>query len=319
MNTKLVTTYFPSHYNPPFWGKRSRDRWYAYSIISICGLGADTICYTDDRDNSYEFICDVKERHNLSNLTIKKFDLESSPFHERIYNIRLNNGEIYNNEFHPFYTLPIAIYWLKWHFLNLEYKDDTYLYWIDAGLSTGGLFPYIYNPYKDESGFKTKYHETGNHQEHAFKEFIFDKVFTSETMNRINTFVGDKILCVCRQDVMDNDYKLLEQKIQEPFSELVIQSNKFPVGAMFGGNTPYLKQYINIFHELAERILNRPEKDYLCTEQEIMGYIHVKYPEWFKDWTFNTFYHEEWDMWDPIEAEKGKLKPFHRLFTKELG
>ena len=103
---------------------------------------------------------------------------------------------------------------------------------------------------------------------------------------------------------MDNDYRLLEQKIQEPFSDKVIQSNKFPVGAMFGGNTPYLKQYINEFHEIAERILNRPEKDYLCTEQEIMGYIHVKYPEWFKDWTFNTFYHEEWDMWDPIEAEK---------------
>ena len=30
---------------------------------------------------------------------------------------------------------------------------------------------------------------------------------------------------------------------------------------MFGGNTPYLKQYINEFHEIAERILNIPEKE----------------------------------------------------------
>jgi hypothetical protein len=316
MNTKLVTTYFSAHYGPPYWGKRSRNEWYAYSLISICGLGVDTVCYTDNTDGGYDFLQSVKEKHNLNNLTIKIFDLQSSPFQDRIYKIRLNNSEKFNNEFHPFYTLPVSIYWLKWYFLNMEYEDGIYLYWIDAGLSTGAIFPYSLNPYKDEPGFKVKYKDGENHQEHAFKEFIFNKAFNLESMERINRFVEDKVLCLCRQNIMDNDYRLLEEKIQEPFSDQVIQSNKFPVGAMFGGNTLYLKQYINAFTEMANRILDRPEQDYVCTEQEIMGYIHVKHPEWFKDWTFTTFYNEESEIWDTLG---GELKPFYKFFTNSLG
>jgi hypothetical protein len=314
MVTKLVTTFYAAHYDPPFWGKRSRYEWYSYSLISICGLGADIVCYTDDEQDGYNHLLRLKEKHNLTNLTIKKYNLKDSPFHDRIYNIRMNNPELYNNEFHPFYTLPMAIYWLKWHFLNMEYEDGIYLYWIDSGLSTGAIFPYKYNLYSTEPGFYIKYHDREHHHEHAFKEFIFAKILTPEALNKINEYVEDKILCVCRQNVMDNDYRLLETQIQESFSEQVISSNKFPVGAMFGGNTPYLKQYINAFTELAERVLSLPEQNYICTEQELMGYIHVKYPEWFKDWTFTTFYHEELPIWETIKDNPEGVKPLHYLF-----
>lgn len=315
MSTKLVTTFYAAHDGPPFWGKRSRFEWYAYSIISICNLGAEVVCYTDAGDKGFNYLSNIKEKHNLTNLTIKIFDLTTSPFHDRIYRNRMNNPELYNNEFHPFYTLPMAIYWLKWHFLDLEYDETKYVYWIDAGLSTGSLFPYTLCKYKDEEGFATRY----NHdKEQEYKHFIFTGAFNPQTMEKINTFVEDKILCICRQNVMDNDYKLLESKIQEEFSSDVITSNKFPVGAMFGGKTPHLKNYIIAFNELANRILELPEQNYACTEQELMGYIHVKHPEWFKDWTFNTFYQEESSVWADLVAGGHETDSFYRFFTDPL-
>lgn len=316
MPTKLVTTFFAAHAGPPFWGKLNRFEWYAYSIISICGLGAEVVCYTDAGDKGFDYLSSIKEKHNLTNLTIKIFNLTDSPFHDRIYRNRINNPELYNNEFHPFYTLPIAIYWLKWHFLDLEYDESKYVYWIDAGLSTGSLFPYIFCKYKNEPGFETRF----NHdREQEYKHFVFDKAFNPQTMEKINVFVEDKILCMCRQDTMDNDYRLLSEKIGEDVYDDIVRSNKFPVGAMFGGKTPYLKNYITAFTELANKILNLPEQNYACTEQELMGYIHIKHPEWFKDWTFNTFYQEESSVWSGLLESNSELKSFYRFFTDPLG
>jgi hypothetical protein len=320
MSTKLVTSYYASYFGgEPYWGKQSRDEWYAYSIISICNLGAEVICYTNDDTPDYDFINNLKQKHNLDNLTIKLFNLQDSPFHTRIYNIRKNNADVYDNPLHPFYILPVSIYWLKWYFLNLEYQENIYLYWIDAGLSTGSLIPYALNKYKDEEGFASRYQGEGFVEyDHRYKHFIFDQAFNSTTMEKINTFVEDKILCLCRGYVMDNDYQLLENKIGLEFASAVIQSNQFPVAAMFGGNSSYLPLYISKFNEIAELILNLPEQDYLCTEQEIMGYIHVTYPEWFKKWEFSTFYHEESDNWEVLHNENYELKSFYKFFTDPL-
>ena len=315
MVTKLVTTFYAAHHDPPFYGKRSRFEWYAYSLISICNLGAEVVCYTDKGDKGYDYLSNIKEKHNLTNLTIKIYDLTSSPFHERIYRNRINNPELYNNEFHPFYTLPVAIYWLKWHFLNMEHKDGIYLYWIDSGLSTGSLFPYTLCKYKDEEGFPTRY---GHDPEQAYKHFIFSGAFNPTTMNKINSFVEDKILCMCRQDVMDNDYRKLGNNINEDFYDDVVRSNRFPVGAMLGGKSEHIPKYTKAFNELAEKILELPEQNYVCTEQELMGYIHVKHPEWFKDWCFNTFYQEESTIWNDLLAHDPNLKSFYRFFTDPL-
>ena len=50
-------------------------------------------------------------------------------------------------------------------------------------------------------------------------------------------------------------------------------------------------QYINKSKEVIEQIL---QVDEICTEQEIMAYINTTNREWFKNWYFDTFYHEDW-------------------------
>ncbi len=130
MNTKLVTAYYPLHQGPPFWGKQNRERWYKHSIASICGTGVPVICYTDEI--GYKEINEIKTNKKLDNLILKMYDLTTSPFHDRIYKARTEgHPEMYNNEFHPYYKMPVSIYWMKWNFLKMEHEEDTYIYWMD--------------------------------------------------------------------------------------------------------------------------------------------------------------------------------------------
>lgn len=307
MNTKLVTAYYPVHNGPPLWGKEGRHRWYKHSIASICGVGVPVICYTDEE--SYSEINEVKEQRQLDNLEIKIYDIASNPFQERIYKVRTEgNPNLYNNYLHPFYRMPFSIYWTKWIFLEMEYEPDTYLYWIDGGLSTDGIFPKRVNDYADEHGFDIRYAEMGNYYtDHEFKFHSFSKVFNPSLITKINDFVGDKILNLCRQNTTDNDFRLLEEKLSKPEVGAILNTNKFPVGAIFGGNSPYMLDYISEFKNVANQILEIG--DYVCTEQEIMGLIHTEHPEWFADWVFDEFYHEDWNI-----INDGQPTPYRTLF-----
>jgi hypothetical protein len=69
--------------------------------------------------------------------------------------------------------------------------------------------------------------------------------------------------------------------------------------------------YINKFNDTAEQILSIG--DYLCTEQEIMGHIHAEHPEWFADWVFHDFYHEDWKI-----MNDHKLSPYRELFPNNI-
>jgi hypothetical protein len=312
MKTKLVTCFYADHTGYPYWGKLNRKEWYAYSLISLCNLGCPIICYTDVL--GFDFLIDLKQKHNLNNLEVKLFYIYESPYHKDITRIRLANPEIFDNPQHPLYTLPVTIYWIKWMLLQKEYEQNIYLYWIDIGLSTGSLIPFKLNKYKNENGFQNRYLDEENHREHEFKYFIFDQVFNSNSINQINSFVDDKILNLCRGYVMDNDYKSLEKFLGEEFSSDVINSNKFPVAAMFGGQSDKLVKYIDEFDRIAQKIIISSNEDYLCTEQEIMGYIHAKHPEWFKDWNFSTFYHDESSCWEGLHNENYPLKSFYKFF-----
>jgi hypothetical protein len=310
MNTKLVTAYYPLNEGTPFWGKQNRHRWYKNSIASICNVGVPVICYTDD--NGYDEILETKISRNLDNLIIKKYEMTSSPFFERMLKIRTEgNPELYNNKSHPFYKMPFVIYWNKWVFLEMEYEPDTYIYWIDGGLSTDGVLPHRVNDYVHEPDFSTRYAGIGNYyNEHEFKFHSYNKVFNPEFINKINQFSEGKIINLCRRDTTDNDFYLLEEKLNLTKGK-IMRDNLYPVGALFGGNTPYLLDYINEFYNVSNKIL--AIGDYACTEQEIMGHIHAEYREWFKDWMFHDFYHDDWKI-----NNDQKLVPYRELFPNNI-
>jgi hypothetical protein len=310
MITKLVTAYYPIHNGPPLWGKEGRHRWYKHSIASICNTGVPVICYTDD--SSYDELLEVKNKRQLDNLVIKIYDIKSNPFQERIYKIRTEgHPEMYNNHLHPYYRMPVSIYWMKWNFLKMEYEDNAYIYWIDGGLSTDGVLPHKVNDYVSEPGFATRYAGEGDYVlDHEHKFHTFSKVFNPEFITKLNKFTDGKILNICRQGITDNNFYLLEEKLDLTKGK-IMQDDLYPVGAMFGGNSPYLLPYIDTFNHVADKILSIG--DYVCTEQEIMGHIHCENREWFADWVFNDFYHDDWKI-----TCDGKLVPYRELMPNNI-
>lgn len=306
MKNKLVTSYYGYHDGPPFWGQLNRDRWYKYSLASICEMGAETICYTDEEDKGFNQLQDIKERFNLDNLTIKIFKLENNPYQERIYNIRMNNSETYNNpDLRHFYCRSQQIYWMKYSFLEMEYEPNIKLFWIDSGLAHNGLFPSYASKYSVEEGYSSFYNAEG-YMDNEYKIYYYDKAFNPEVLNKISEFAEDKIINLYR-NTSDDNYSLFNEKLNLDTNYESI----YPIAGFFGGKSELMLEYIKKSKETIEKVLQ--VGDYLSTEQEIMGYINATNRDWFKNWKFDTFYHEDWtNIFQPDQIS------FSHFFLKDL-
>lgn len=303
--TKLVTSYYAQHWDPPFWGQQGRDRWYKYSIANICNMGVETICYTDNNKyHNHSLSCleeleKLKEEFQLDNLIIKDFPLQNNPWHQKINNIRTNNPETYNNpDVLHLYRRSSQIYWLKFKLLEMEVENDINLYWIDGGLSHEGLFPKCYSTYgEDEEAWKNRFVDEGkNWLDVEYRYFTYDKAFTPLKIEEINKWNDGKIINLVNKNSTDNDINLFKEKINYTGPS---NNNTYPVAALIGGNSNLISNYVKHAYDLIDKVLDTG--DYLSLEQEIMWYINHQYPNMFKNWEFNTFYHKDWDFYNTEE------------------
>jgi hypothetical protein len=309
MRTKLVTSYYAYHNGEPYWGQSGRDRWYKYSLACICGMGVDIVCYTDPGDLGYNQLVELKEKFQLDNLTIKIYDISTNPYQDRVYKIRMADEKRYNDSMnlHHYIRSP-QIYWMKYHFLEMENEPDINLYWIDAGLSHTGLFPPSASKYYEVEGYEDYYKDSPEgFSPHEHEYYWFDKAFNPSTIERINDFADGKIVNLYRYGTTDNNFYEFNEKIEEQLDyELV-----FVVAGFFGGNSNVMTQYLIDSKELVEKCLSTG--DYICTEQEIMTYLNAKDRGKFANFKFDTFYHEGWsNIYQP------SMKPFSYFFIKDL-
>jgi hypothetical protein len=309
MKSKLVTSYYAYHNGEPFWGQPNRERWYKYSLACIAGMGCDVVCYTDEGDLGYNQLTEIKEQFNLTNLTIKIYKLSDNPYQERVVAKRLLYPEIYNNDtIIDKFCRSNQIYWMKYDFLEKEYEADTYLYWIDSGLSHHGLFPSFSNKFSVEPDFATYY---ANHPDgyfpNEYKLYWYDKAFTPETLQRINEYSENKIVNLYR-NMSDNNFYTFNEKmnIQKDYGSI------YAVAGFFGGNSENMLNYISEAKNLINTILAL-DNDYLCTEQEIMTYVNADHRDWFKNFKFDTFYHETW-----VNLYTPDMVSFSHFFLKNL-
>lgn len=294
--TKFVTSFFANHVKSPFWGNNGREDRYLYSIKTLCNMGESLICYTDLGDLGYDTLSAFKEKNKLNNLIIKPYSLIDNPYQERVFNIRKNNPEVYDNPGSGTYSRPFQIYWLKFDFLLKEWEPDINLYWIDAGLACEGMFPPRLSPYGDEENYRNFYRGTYEGNEH--KMFTFTKAFDNTTPQRIAEFTEDKLVFLSRGGTTDCDHNEFSRVIQDKLNYLQECSKTgYPVGGFFGGNS----NHIPILVETAKRCIELVLQDnfYLCSDQEILTYFLIKFPDLTKSWIFDTFFHEGYpDLWD---------------------
>ena len=304
MRTKLVTSYYAFHNGEPFWGQYGRDRWYKYSLASICELGCEVICYTDEGELGYNIINQIKEEYKLDNLTIKIFNLIDNQYQDKVYNIRMKDPEKFNNPsiFH-YYNRSPQIYWNKFTLLENEFESNINLYWIDCGLAHTGLFPPHMSKYSEEEGYATYY--SGIEGNHLHKQYYFDKAFNPKSLERINNFSKGKIINICR-DTTHCNLSEFNQHV-----ETIDYQNIFPVGGFFGGNSNLILEYTKECKKLINNILK--DENYFCGDEEILIYINAKHREWFSNWLFDNFYHEGWKDLFP----DGTIGLYH-FFTEKL-
>lgn len=314
--TKIVTSYYPYHEGPPFWGQQNRNNRYKYSLISLCLMGVETICYTDTfRHNSIKELEQLKKDFNLNNLIIKEFPLENNPWHDRVVNIRKNlNPEKYNDvgKLH-FYHASSQAYWTKFKLLELELESDINLYWIDCGLCHSGLFSKHQSKYSKLDWDNSFVDEGKNFLEVEHRFYHYDKAFNPEKLQDINKFSEGKIITLCRHGATDNNMVDFIEKIvdKEKNPPLDLKAD-YPVGGFFGGNSVLLSEYIKHAYEIIDKVLDT--EDYLTVDQEVLWYINVQYPDMLKIFYFDTYYHQDWDFYN--KEEYGV--PFEEFFTKPL-
>ena len=139
---KIVTAIYSNLYNTELGGRDSRQGHYLNSLRSLLKMSnAIFVCYTSV--NEIDILKDffyVKNNFNENQIIFKTFDLTQCEFHQDIQRLKgLSNNVLKDRCYEIQYN---KLFWLD-SISNLEEYEK--VYWFDAGLSHGGLFPEEYS------------------------------------------------------------------------------------------------------------------------------------------------------------------------------
>lgn len=293
MRTKLVTAFYTGILGHPFYGHEafSRHERYLHSLRTLNNLNTEIVCYCNS--NQLELLQEYCEKFNLNNVTLKVSNLSDYPNSNRMKEIK----EL-TNDFKFYHEVD----WNKFYLLEKELDESyDYIYWLDVGISHRGLFLEKYNPYANKiDGLSSTY-----------ENYSFLGIFQPELFNRINTWVGDKLINLsCR--LLSHDQSFLNNTL-----ETTIPYQRMSVGGFIGGKTNKIQWLINQFKVVSEITLN---KNRIINHEALMSHIVEHTPENFTTFEFDTWYHDDfWKTTPYFDNDTIKNKThFVHFFEKEL-
>ena len=289
---KLVTCNYTNLYGTRLNGRLNRDDVYKFSLRGIAESGAQIINYTCPYNMN---ICDPYfASQNITNITNIDYDLKTSPYHEKVEAIKDIQPKYYQDTSWANRCVEIMFgkfLWLEEQFQNLE--EDDYLFWIDCGLSHGGITPKKYNTFDGKIEYGKPHKPEELLLEYAHRH---DLIYNKDFIPKLEKYTGDKIMVVCANHDQHGD--------QMGFT-YDNHLRLFPIGGIFGGKKKMMLPFIQAFKEKAELVLNA---NLLCKEEQLMAVVLNEHPEWFKTFEFHTWYHPDWNCYNP------KLIPFCAFF-----
>src|SRR6185312_16041356 len=280
MKPKYVTCNYTNLYGTRMNGRLNRDQYYMYSLRSIAEVGDLIINYTCPYNRN--FVDPFLAQHDIKNVVSIDYDLTKSPYHERIEWIKDEKPFFYTDT--SWLNRCVEIMWGKFEWLEENFAqlgEDDYLFWIDCGLSQGAVIPRKFNPFHNN---KKYYKQDGSDLELEYC-FRHDKIFNKEFTKRLESYTGDKILLICISHQQHGD------SFGFDFSNKL---QLWPIGGLFGGKKKHMLPFICEFKRYADIILNNK---LLVKEEQIMSVILNDHPEWFKIFSFSSWYHENWEVY----------------------
>lgn len=278
--TLFITCFYNGLDNTTLGGRVGRIHHYVNSLKSLLNLESDFVIYTSPGDKEY-LESHIDFTQFKSNVRVIIYDLFSHPNHN-YFQEKLNGTK----SDRCYEIMHSKTSWIKNH-LSEDYE---FFYWIDCGLSHGGLFPSRYR----------------NEQSHSFESYFSCSLFNPTMVENLNKVV-DKVTILYG----DQEKHLLERRANHNFYHNIPSiENCHIVGGMFGGS----KEKVSEFCELSEQVLNELiGYGGLDMEEALYTIIYQRNKEMFNKLPFTTWHHEESDM---AQYNYGNEIYFYRIFEK---
>jgi hypothetical protein len=275
----FITSIYGKLWGTEFGGRPSRERHYRESLINILNMKpSHCVCFTSK--DEYDELCDYfYNKKNISKelLDVRIFNLEDSKYFNEI-KIKKDLEKMKKTD-RCFEIQYNKFFWFE-SINNVNEYDR--VYWIDAGLSHGGLFPIQY-----------RINDT-------FNEYYNITLFTPDLIQRINNKTESKLFLLAKNNTGKFFWsQTIPNKYYNEYNR-----NKHIVGGMFGGTPKMYKKILNMFDELLHNLLINENDLYL--EEQIMSCLYVN--------NIENFITDDFDDWYQRKKEDIGIKYFYNIF-----
>lgn len=247
---------------------------YKQSLRSLAAGGYGIVCFTAaaHMDELTEYYKDYP------NLTLVQFELSEYHSHAEIEAIKDLKPKYITED--SWRSRCVEIMWGKFHWLHKVIRDwnleeDDSIFWIDAGIFHGGLISNTMRSAKSKDFYD------------------FDTITQDRNLyDDLVKYADGKVINIRSQQVNHGSDDYYEHNGHRPEYGIC--------AGIFGGKKNNVFDYTMFFTLTVTHLLR---DNILLKEEEIMYLWHSRYPDKFKTFEFNNWYHEDWGspLYDPAQ------------------
>jgi hypothetical protein len=259
----LVTCVYNNLYNSSLGGRINRTSHYTKSLATITKMNQDIVVYTSEEDKNILLQNDTIKSYDKIKFII--FDLYSDKNHN-YYQSKKRELNQFNSD-RCYEIMHNKVSWMNNH-VNEGYD---FIYWIDSGLSHGGLFP---------SRFR------GNDK---YENYFNNNLFTPQIFEKLNK-INDKIVILGGNQtfhIFECSYSSLYQ-VPTKFEE-----RYHIIGGFLGGSCLLVKELYDRYCKILNKMI---ELELLEREEHLLTLLFNSDDSLFHMIEFTTWHHEESDL-----------------------
>jgi hypothetical protein len=286
-STLLVTCMYNGLAGSRFGGRLHRNAFYRESLATIARASQlPILCFVsaDELELHQSFFASRPHQITWATLELAEF-----PHSNDIQRIKAQEFEQYST--FEWQQRCVEIMWGKFHLLAkamARYPNTENFFWIDAGLANTQII-------------STKYTSAQALQDGDFHRV--DSAFSSALFSRILAVAKDRVMALSATAPHN-------LPVPEHYNERPYVSKHGLIGGLFGGRKQSVQTLCDLFEEKCKKILL---SERLYFEESIMSGVFADYPELFELFTFDSWYHEGWNLYNPNEIN------FSQFFDLMLG